>query len=350
MTDAWKSPKYAPNSDIEADNQEESESSDFEASPKGEVKGTADPWNDPEDDDDDDDDDDTFLRNNASPDYLNSNRANDNGQPKGNGAWDALHSDDEDEDEDDIPAGLTVGGRETKDSSRNQSTGPYSTSNGGTADLGRSEHEDAEGPQRKKQRTSNDDGSGLEQRGLPSNGTTNQSSELESHRAAPLPPKPTYTVPGSQAPPQRGNIPSNQSVGRVHPSRHAPPPHHPAPGLVMPSFFGITPRDEFVRIIGEWLLRVCHGLQGVEVSGIDRCLSGREADTHSYDDRLSLNLGRWWIATRKNVYRYPACRKPVSHPRSCSIHNLLTLCFIRAVLPENYDCLFLSEMTEVTAN
>lgn len=43
------------------------------------------------------------------------------------------------------------------------------------------------------------------------------------------------------------------------------PPHVPMPGLLMKSFFGITPRDEFVRIIGEWLLQVCRGQRGIEV-------------------------------------------------------------------------------------
>ncbi|KAJ9104515.1 hypothetical protein QFC21_002011 [Naganishia friedmannii] len=275
MTDSWKSPKYAPNSDIEADNKEDSESSDFEASPKAEVKGAADPWNDPEDDDDDDDDedDDTFLRDNASPDYLNTTKTNENGPSKGNGAWDALHSDDDDEDDDDIPAGLTVGGRESKNSSRNQSTGPYGTPNGGTADMGRSDPEEAEEPQRKRQRTSHEEAPAPEQREQP-NGTANQKSESESNRAAPIPSKPAYPVPGPQ-PPQRSSIPPNQSMGRSSQSRHAPAPYHPTPGLLMSSFFGITPRDEFVRIIGEWLLRVCHGLQGVERqhATLNQCLN-----------------------------------------------------------------------------
>jgi hypothetical protein len=268
MTDSWKSPTYAPNSDVEVDTKDDSESSDFAASPKVEAKGVSDPWNDPEDDDDDDDDDEgdnAFLRDNASPDYLNSSKTNGNGQPKGNGAWDALHSDDEDEDEDDIPAGLTVGGRETKNASRNQSAGPYGTPNGGTADMGRSDPEDAEGPQRKKQRTNNEDGLGLEERAEQLNGHVNQRSESESQRSAPVPPKPAYPLPGAQAQ-QRGSMPPNQGIGRAHQPRHTSAPHHPTPGLLMSSFFGITPRDEFVRIIGEWLLRVCHGLQGVEVS------------------------------------------------------------------------------------
>jgi hypothetical protein len=37
------------------------------------------------------------------------------------------------------------------------------------------------------------------------------------------------------------------------------------PGLLMKSFFGITPRDEISQVIGQWLLHVCRGLQNVEV-------------------------------------------------------------------------------------
>ena len=42
-------------------------------------------------------------------------------------------------------------------------------------------------------------------------------------------------------------------------------PHHPMPGLLMKSFFGITPRDEISQVVGQWLLEVCRGLQNVEV-------------------------------------------------------------------------------------
>jgi hypothetical protein len=52
------------------------------------------------------------------------------------------------------------------------------------------------------------------------------------------------------------------------------------PGLLMKSFFGITPRDEISQVIGQWLLHVCRGLQNVEVglfqsSRPDRRLSNR---------------------------------------------------------------------------
>jgi len=42
-------------------------------------------------------------------------------------------------------------------------------------------------------------------------------------------------------------------------------PHHPMPGLLMKSFFGITPRDEISQVVGQWLLEVCRGLQNVEI-------------------------------------------------------------------------------------
>ncbi|KAJ9111451.1 hypothetical protein QFC19_001220 [Naganishia cerealis] len=307
MTDSWKSPKYAPNSDIEPDLKEDSDSSDYETPIEPQVKAASDPWNDPEDDDEEEEDD-SFMRNNTSPDYLSSTKTNDNGQLKGNGAWDALHSEDEDTEEDDIPAGLTVRGREIKDLSRNQSTGPNVTANGEATDMGHIDHESSEEPQRKRQRTDNADELMPEQ----AVANTNQRSESENNRAVPhnIPPRPSYPAlnptSGSHAPP-KGHMSSTQAMGRVHPSRQAP--HHPTPGLIMSSFFGITPRDEFVRIIGEWLLKVCHGLAGVEI----------EFKFGTLVDRNT--------------------KKRISLP-----------CLSETILPENFDCLFLSEMTEVNAS
>lgn len=259
MSDPWKSPKYAPNSDAEEAVQEDSDSTDYEGSPPPAPKEVVDPWNDPEDDDEDDDD---SPRREPSPDYLGADRSSDSKKRSASAAWDALNDDDDDETDDDIPPGVSVGGRETKDSNGVVSHPSTIVPKEEASDPNRNNHHhDSEEPERKRQRLSEADGSGDQ--------TRNEIIKTEQethHRPTTHPSTLEQAMYPMHAPPQsRPTAPPGNPGSRGQHARH--PAHHPMPGLMMPSFFGITPRDEFVRIIGEWLLRVCHGCQGkIEVS------------------------------------------------------------------------------------
>lgn len=48
-------------------------------------------------------------------------------------------------------------------------------------------------------------------------------------------------------------------------SMNGAPAHHPYPGLIMPSFFGIAPMDEFARMIGTWLVEICNNVPEPEI-------------------------------------------------------------------------------------
>lgn len=248
MADTWKPPQYAHNSDVD---QDESNESDSERSPEPDTKPVVDPWNDPEDDDDDDDDDSPRKAPTSSPDYLGTEKPRENKKRGASAAWDALGDEDGDTTDDDIPPGVSVGGMETK----NASGGIKHEPSIDVPDASRNGHSESKEPLRKRQRLSQERDVKPE-----TNLTTIFKSAasgasprpaIETH-VQPLPP-PTYVPPGPPPP------------GATRNPMDRYPPHVPVPGLVMKSFFGITPRDEFVRIIGEWLLQVCRGQRGIEV-------------------------------------------------------------------------------------
>lgn len=267
MSELWKSPKYAPNSDVEPDMGADSED---DSSPYGtpgpEPQPDADPWNDPDDDDDDDDDEVAQLKE-LSPDYLGTEKTHENRKQGSSAAWDALGDDDDDDDEtdDDIPVGISVGGRETKKTVGNGvEPSPVGPDGNGTNHDDNGQGEDPEETSRKRQHESEDAQNKRQRLGVVDGASTRMNGRTpdDSQPSYPASANPT---PGPQQAPPSG--PPASAVGRNQHNQR--PPHHPMPGLIMPSFFGITPRDDFVRIIGEWLLRVCAGRPGIEVSSIE---------------------------------------------------------------------------------
>jgi hypothetical protein len=247
MADTYAAPQYAHNSDVE---QDASDESDYEHSPEPDMKPVVDPWNDPEDDDDEDDEDESpQKRATSSPDYLGTEKPQESKKRGASAAWDALGDDDGDTTDDDIPPGVSVGGRETKSSSAVK----REPSND-IPDARRNGHIESEEPLRKRQRTSQDP---TDVKPEPSATTIFKSAT----GASPRPPAETHA---QQLPPQTYVPPGPHHPGTRNPMDRYPP-HVPMPGLLMKSFFGITPRDEFVRIIGEWLLQVCRGQRGIEV-------------------------------------------------------------------------------------
>lgn len=275
----WQSPKYAPNSDVEPDTVTTRTPSDDDdvtsgyGTPAQEAQPSADPWNDPDDEEEEDGDPVAGLKE-LSPDYLGMERPGGEGRKQGSAAWDAL-GDDDDETDDEIPAGITIGGRETKNAAGTDGGLVDGAVNGFGQD-----HDEAS---RKRQRESED---AQNKRQRLENGTGQPSDDQ-------TPDNPQPNHPASANPPT-SSLPANTSLSRTQQS-HNRPPHHPMPGLIMPSFFGITPRDDFVRIIGEWLLRVCAGRPGIEVSSEVANVKERRL---MEGDRLRSSWGLWWIQGR----------------------------------------------------
>lgn len=236
MADNLDAPQYAPNSDVE-DPQDPSSESDDERSPHPDVKPVVDPWND-----DESDSDSPARKASSSPDYLGA--ANPEAKrATSTAAWDAL-GEEGDTTDDDLPPGISVGGRETKGSVKRE------VSAGG--EDGRNGHHAADEPARKRQRTTEP------------NAAEPGATSIFKSAPAPSPRPVTHDAPSAQPPTY--TAPPPPPTARNPMDRY--PPHVPMPGLVMKSFFGITPRDEFVRIIGEWLLQVCRGQRGIEVGSL----------------------------------------------------------------------------------